>query len=79
MTGIRTTCQECGAPLDARNITGLCRECKLIVRNRRLSSQLTDATDPVSHREAITTVTWFLGGRIVADTNPSPTTEGDPA
>jgi hypothetical protein len=65
MTGIRTTCQECGAPLKPRNITGLCTACKLIARNERLSGQRSDTAEPVSHADAIQNVTAILGGRPV--------------
>lgn len=35
MTGIPTDCRRCTLPLDARNLTGLCRECKHILRDAR--------------------------------------------
>jgi len=35
MTGIPTECTLCSQPLDAHNLTGLCRECKHILRDAR--------------------------------------------
>ena len=32
MTGIPTACTRCALPLDAANITGICLECKHIIR-----------------------------------------------
>ena len=40
MTGIPTECTICGAELlNPHEITGVCRECKLILRNERMTSQ----------------------------------------
>lgn len=63
--GIRTECAGCGARLHANNLTGLCAECKLIARNRRLIGQPTDTTNPIPYGRAITTITDLLGGRII--------------
>jgi hypothetical protein len=65
MTGIPTECVACGAGLHPHNLTRLCSECKLIARNRRLTGQPADTTDPVPHGRAITTVLTVLGGRII--------------
>ena len=56
------TCRDCATPLDLHNITGLCAECKLVARNKRLGF---DDTGQVSRAEAITNVTAILGGRPV--------------
>lgn len=40
MTGIPTECVICNAELlNPHEITGLCRECKLVLRNMRMSGQ----------------------------------------
>jgi hypothetical protein len=51
--GIPTECAGCGAQLDAHNITGICKECALIARNRRLSGAPADTANAVTHAEAI--------------------------
>jgi hypothetical protein len=61
---IPTACESCGAPLHAHNLTGLCAECKLIARSKRMSPSYDD-TGQVSCDEAIANVTTFLGGRII--------------
>ena len=60
-------CAGCNAALNPHNITRLCAECKLVARNRRLTGQPVDTTEPVSHREAIAAVTAILGGRIITE------------
>lgn len=41
MTGIPANCTVCGVRLlNPHELTGLCRECKLIRRNERLSAEL---------------------------------------
>lgn len=64
--GIPTACTTCGAELHAHNVTGYCRECKLIARNQRLSANHNSAGQ-VGHDEAINNVTTILGGRIIAE------------
>ncbi len=68
MTGIPTTCQVCNAPLEPRNITRLCAECKLVFRNERLSGQPADTAEPVILADAIQNVAAVLGGRLISDT-----------
>jgi hypothetical protein len=63
--GIRTECASCGTRLHAHNVTGLCAECKLIARRRRLG-QPTDTSDPVSHEDALTNLTTILRATIIA-------------
>lgn len=44
MRGIPTDCTRCGLPLDAHNLTGLCRECKHIERDARAGYTAPEAT-----------------------------------
>lgn len=60
-------CVGCNAALNPHNITRLCAECKLVARNRRLTGQPADTTEPVSHRKAIATVTAILNARPVGE------------
>jgi hypothetical protein len=60
-SGIATECTQCGAPLQPHNLTGLCAECKLIARNRRLSGRPADVSDPVTKADAIANATAVLG------------------
>jgi hypothetical protein len=62
---IPADCAGCGAQLQPHNLTRLCAECKLTARNRRLSGQPPDTTDPVSYKQALTTLTTLLGARII--------------
>ena len=63
-----TECAGCAAPLHRHNLTGLCAECKLVARNRRLTGQPADtAAEPVTYDEAITNITRILGGRIISE------------
>jgi hypothetical protein len=64
-SGIATECTQCGASLEPHNLTGLCAQCKLIARNRRLSDRPADVSDPVTKADAIADVTVVLGGRII--------------
>lgn len=68
-------CRDCETPLSQHNIVGLCRECRLIATNQRLTGQQHTA-DPVTHREAITNVGAVLGGHIIADTHPETARKG---
>jgi hypothetical protein len=60
--GIPTECEVCAAPLQPHNITGLCAECQLIARNKRISPSYDD-TGNVTRDEAITNITRIFGGR----------------
>jgi hypothetical protein len=53
------SCRDCGAPLSVHNITGLCRECRLIATNERLGQQ-PDPAAPVSYADAIANITAVL-------------------
>ncbi len=44
MTGIRIDCTRCALPLDAQNLTGLCRECKQIERDARVGHTAAEVT-----------------------------------
>jgi hypothetical protein len=63
--GTLTECADCGAKLKAHNVTGLCAECKLIARNRRLTGQPADISDPVSYDDAILNLATILGVRTI--------------
>jgi hypothetical protein len=65
--GSPTKCAGCAAPLHPHNLTRLCAECKLLARNRRLTVQPTDTTNPVTHDQAIATISAILGGRIISE------------
>jgi hypothetical protein len=67
--GIPIHCTECPAPLHAHNLTGLCAECKLVARNRRMSGQPADGCDPVTEAEALSTLADILGARPLGDTS----------
>jgi hypothetical protein len=62
--GIPTECENCAAPLDRHNITGLCTECKLIARNARLSGR-SEHGEPVSLAQALENVAAILGGHEI--------------
>lgn len=64
--GIPTQCTLCDAPLGAHNITGLCAECKLIARNRRMSATHDD-TEQVTLEEAVANIIAILGGRVISE------------
>ena len=61
--GLPTACRSCGAELHAHNVTGYCRECKLIARNERISANHVSAGQ-VGHDEALANIAAILGGRI---------------
>jgi hypothetical protein len=47
--------------------TGLCAECMLIARNKRLAPGYDD-TKQVTHDQVIANVAAVLGGRVISDT-----------
>lgn len=44
--GIPTECTICDAPLHAHNLTGVCAECKLVLRNGRLTNTTAERNTP---------------------------------
>jgi hypothetical protein len=65
---IPVRCELCRAHLDGHNITGLCQECKLILRNKRMTpcGDQQPVTGPsVSLAQAIGTAAAVLGAHVV--------------
>ena len=67
--GIPTQCDICSAKLGPHNLTGLCAECKLITRNKRMSPTYDDSGQ-ITYAEAIQNITTILGGRIITEVGP---------
>lgn len=63
--GIPTECAGCAAPLHPHHLTRLCAECKLIARNRRLTGQPADTTEPVTHDQAIKNIATIIRCHII--------------
>ena len=51
---------QCTATLDVHNITGLCRECKLILRNERATGVAADPRDFVTPEQAAANIAQAL-------------------
>ena len=66
MTGIPTDCTRCALPLDARNITGICLECKHILRDARAGYTAAEVPLDIA-RAAFMAV--FTGYRKLEDTS----------